>query len=101
MILGGLVEGQCLICGHVEKLKLGIWEIWFPPKNSQHRHTKRDFLSPSGKKTPSKLRLVGDELPLLKRFYLTTYTLLIYIVNMIKTIPAIKNEIALQQFAMT
>jgi len=43
MILGGLVEGQCLICGHVEKLKLGIWEIWFPPKNSQHRHTKRDF----------------------------------------------------------
>ena len=34
-----------------------------------------DCLSKLGKKTPSKLRLVGDELPFLKRFYLTTYTL--------------------------
>ena len=32
-------------------------------------------LSKLGKKTPSKLRLIGDELPFLKRFYLTTYTL--------------------------
>ena len=41
------------------------------------------FLSELDKKAPSKLRLVGDELPLLKRFYLTTYNSFVYIVTML------------------
>jgi len=41
-IFGGLIEGECLICGKREKLKLGRWGIWFPPKNLT-RHPKRDY----------------------------------------------------------
>jgi hypothetical protein len=46
MILGGLIEGECLICGEIERLHLGWWAIWFPPKSRHFRHPKRDdFIS--------------------------------------------------------
>lgn len=29
-ILGGIIRGECLICGRTERLHLGWWGIWFP-----------------------------------------------------------------------
>ena len=42
MILGGLVIGQCAVCGQTERLGLGLRGIWFPPKDKNYRHPKRD-----------------------------------------------------------
>ena len=46
MILGGLIRGECLICGETERIKLSRESIFFPPTNSLYRHPKRDeFIS--------------------------------------------------------
>lgn len=41
-ILGGLVVCECLICGHLKSVKISRWQIWFPIKDVNYRHTGRD-----------------------------------------------------------